>query len=423
MTAPAPRPHDLTLFGVTGYTGRLVAEELLRRARPGLRVALAGRDVAKLERIRASLADVIPTASACPLVVADVADRTSLARMAADTRAIVTTVGPYARYGTPLVEACIEAGTDACDLTGETTWIRTLVDHHHTRAVERGVRIVNCSGFDSVPSDLGVAMVQEFALRTFGAPCRRITNYFGETSGGASGGTIASMLGIIEALKRDPSVRKILGHPYALDPEPRPRGPDGGDALGVGRAEVLGQYTAPFFMAPVNTRVVRRSHALLGRPWGEAFSYRELQSTGAGIAGFSRAAQLAAAIPALFVGLSLPALGPWIAGKLPAPGEGPTPEQRARGYFVARLHGELDDGRAVYGRVSDTLDPGYGSTARMMAQVGLALVEDPPNGRVGVLTPSTALGMPLVERLRAVGMRWEVATTPDAVWQRQTRAA
>ena len=263
------RPHDLVLWGATGFTGEIVAEYLVRwaAAHPdvGLRWALAGRNQAKLEQVRSRLVSIDPTAAELPLITGDSHDRASLDAIARDASVVCTTVGPYAQYGAELVAACVEHGTDYCDLTGENHFIRRMIDAHQTAAEASGARIVNCCGFDSIPSDLGTLVLQDAAEKRHGRPCDRVTLYVDRVKGGMSGGTIASMKNLMEEAEKDPEVRRIFGHPYALNPEGEREGPDGSDARGVGRSPD-GRWTAPFVMAAINTRIVRRSNALLGYP-------------------------------------------------------------------------------------------------------------------------------------------------------------
>ena len=399
------RAHDLVLFGATGYTGRLVAERLAH-AGGALRWALAGRDRARLEQVRAELAKEVPACAALPILVGDATSAGDMAAIATATKVVCTTVGPYAKYGSELVGACARAGTDYCDLTGETPWIRQMIDAHHATAVKTGARIVHCCGFDSIPSDLGVLLLQEEMKRRTGHPAANVTAFFGESRGKFSGGTFASMLGMIDAAATDPEIRKSLGRPYALDPDPRHQGPDGGDAKGVGYDRDLRAFTAPFVMAAINTRIVRRSHALAGYPWPD-FSYREVMSFPRSARGLAIATGITGALAGFLVATRIPALRAQLLKRMPSPGEGPTAEERARGYYVVRIVGERDGDRMVV-RVSDKADPGYGSTSKMLSQAALCPAQDhlPTGG--GVLTPASAMGYRLIERLRAVGLTFEV---------------
>jgi short subunit dehydrogenase-like uncharacterized protein len=314
-------------------------------------------------------------------------------------------VGPYVRYGSPLVAACAEHGVDYCDLTGEPPWIRDMIAAHHERAAASGARIVHCCGFDSIPFDVGVLMLHEH-LRGQGKQLASASSRV-RAKGGLSGGTAASMLAILE-LNGDPAVRRSLGDPYALNPAGAPRGPDGGDQQGPRRDPASGRWTAPFVMAAINTRIVRRSNALLDFPYGRDFRYQEAMDMGTGPAGFGRALGMTAALAGMVTLGSLAPSRRFFARFLPSPGEGPSREVRERGSFRVEIQGVGADGSTATAVIADTLDPGYGSTVKMLAASALCLAKDDLPARGGVLTPASALGMKLVERLRAAGMTFRV---------------
>jgi short subunit dehydrogenase-like uncharacterized protein len=398
------REFDLVVVGATGFTGRLVAEYLVGR-RTGLRIALAGRNRAKLESIRDGLASIDGSARDIPLVIVDTLDPASVDSLAQRTRVVCTTVGPYARYGRPLVDACATHGTHYCDLTGETLFVRESIDANHERAVASGARIVHCAGFDSIPSDLGVWMVHEH-FRAHGKRLAEARMRVVRMKGTASGGTIASAAEIASRAS-DPAVRRILGDPYALDPRGSPRGHDR-DQHGPERDPETGRWTAPFVMAAINTRVVRRTNALLGHPYGTDFRYSESTDMGRGPRGLLGATALSAAIGA---GLALLAVGPTrrLAMRLlPQPGEGPSKEARDAGGFTIVVNGVSEDGARAKGTVVGYADPGYGETAKMLGESALGLAMDELDSSGGVLTPASAMGAKLLERLRAAGMTWQV---------------
>ncbi|MFP2927866.1 saccharopine dehydrogenase family protein [Pyxidicoccus sp. 3LG] len=406
---------DVIVWGATGFTGRLVAEYLARtQDAHRARWALAGRDKAKLEEVRRGLAALSPSCAELPLVVADARDAASLDALVSRTRVVCTTVGPYARHGSELVAACARSGTDYVDLTGEVQWMRRMIDAHHEQARATGARIVHTCGFDSIPSDLGVLMMQEHMREKHGGHLGSVRLYMGPVRGGASGGTVASMLQAVDEIAADRSVRRILANPHALDPDPKQRGPGERDLMGVRYSQELGQWTGPFVMAAVNTRVVRRSHALLGYPWGRDFRYSEVASYGTGPKGLARAASMTAGLGGLLGAVSVKPLRKLLESKvLPAPGEGPTAEQREKGYFVARLLGEGKSPRSgrevkLKGKVAAQGDPGYAATARMLSEAALCLARDGVPALGGVLTPASSMGMRLVERLRQAGMTFEV---------------
>lgn len=401
------RAHDLILFGATGFTGRLVAEYLTRRAAgTDLRWALAGRSRARLEAVRTGLAAIDAAAATLPIVVADAQDPAAMLALARTATAVCTTVGPYLQHGGPLVAACAEAGTGYCDLTGEVPFVRASIDRHHATAVATGARLVHCCGFDSMPSDLGVWLLQGELEAQCGRGAPAVTALF-EVKGAASGGTIASMFGLVDAAARDRATRRLLLDPYALDPAGTPRGDDQ-DVRGPGFDRTLGAFTAPFVMAAVNARVVRRSHALRGQPWGRGWRYDERM----GLPGSPRGAALALAITGGLAGFvaatQVPRLRRALEARLPKPGEGPSASQRARGRYRARLHGTVE-GTTLVATFADQLDPGYDGTAKLLGEAALTLALDPPATGGGVLTPAVALAPTLVPRLRAAGVTLDVA--------------
>ena len=409
MTTPrASRTYDIVLFGATGFTGRLVAEYLLTSygVRGDLKWALGGRNREKLANVRAELCAIDPRAAELAILVADASDRASLDPVVRDTRVLCTTVGPYAIYGRETVAACVDAGTDYSDITGETPFIRDMIDAHHERAKQTGARIVHCCGFDSIPSDLGTLMLQERA-RELGTRCSEVKYFAGESKGGMSGGTIASMLNLAEAASRDRSVARTLADPYALGGS----GPDGADQRGVRYDADVGRWTAPFLMAAINTRIVRRSNALLEHAYGQDFRYSEAMSFSSGARGWAMAAGLTAGL-AGFLGLAMlaPTRKLVLSKVLPSPGEGPSKEKRESGFFVTRLVGTLADGRGkLHGLVKGEQDPGYGETAKMLGESAVCLAKDEIGKSGGILTTASCMGMRLVERLRRAGMTFEVS--------------
>jgi short subunit dehydrogenase-like uncharacterized protein len=402
----AAREFDLVLWGATGFTGRLVAEHLAAHyGHAGtLRWAIGGRSREKLEALADKLADDSGTPA---LVTGDSSDGAAMANLAARTKVVCSTVGPYARYGTPLVAACADAGTHYCDLTGEVPWMATTIEQFGDRAAATGARIVHSCGFDSVPSDLGTWFVQREMLARHGAASRRVRGRVGRSRGGASGGTVASLLGVLEDAAHDRQLRRLLADPYSLNPAGAPRGPDHNEQLRPVYDKVFGQWTGPFVMAAINTRVVRRSNALLDYPWGEDFSYDERQLC-------RSRAQAIALSSALGGGMAAMALGPTrrlAARFLPAPGEGPDAAERESGFFELFLHAEHpeDRDRDLRARVSGDRDPGYGATSRMLGEAAVCLALDDLPVAGGVWTPAAALGEALLTRLRdRAGLRFEL---------------
>ncbi|HEX3765504.1 MAG TPA: saccharopine dehydrogenase NADP-binding domain-containing protein [Kofleriaceae bacterium] len=394
------RELDIVLFGATGFTGRLVADYLARAAqREPVRWAIAGRSHDKLAALGLGV----------PIIVGDALDAAAMRALAQRTTVVCTTVGPFARYGSELVAACAAAGTHYCDLTGEVPWMRRMIDAHHAQAQATGARIVQPCGFDSIPSDLGCWAAQQAFAARFGSPARKVTAVFGEQRGGLSGGTFASAFGIAREAEREPAVRALLANPYALDPDPAAARPPAPDETSIGWQPVLGMFTVPFVMAQVNTRVVRRGHALAGFPWGKDFTYREVMSTPGSLRGAALAAGITGGLAALALAMSQPWLRERLAHRAPPPGEGPSAETRARGHWIVRLVAEGAGGeRAVY-VASDRADPGYGSTSKMLGEAALCLARDPLTSPGGVLTPSVAMAQPLLDRLRRAGLHFAPA--------------
>lgn len=406
MTARDDRRLDLVVYGATSFVGQILCRYLVDRhgTDGSLRWAIAGRDASKLDRVAAD------TGADVERIVADAADRAALDEMVGETRVVASTVGPYARFGSELVAAVVAAGGDYCDLTGETQWMRRMIDLHQADAERSGARVVHTCGFDSIPSDMGVWFTQQQAQERFDAACDRISMRVRALRGGASGGTIASMLNLMEEAAADPSLRLLLADPYALAPVDQRHGPAQPDLMRPTHDPVSGRWIAPFVMAAVNTRVVHRSHALLGRPWGPQFRYDEATDTGVGPLGASKAVGLSVGMGA---GMGLAALGPTrrlVERVVPKPGEGPSPEAQRKGHYDLRFHGSTPDGSTIVTRVTGDRDPGYGSTAKMLGEAAAALVElDPAEVGGGFWTPSTAFGDRLVERLEAhAGLRFSV---------------
>lgn len=411
------RDLDLTLFGATGFVGRLVAEHLAGAAPAGLRVGLAGRSRERLEAVRNGLG---PAAATWPLVVADSSDDDGLRALAQRSRVIVSTVGPYQRHGLPLATACAEAGTDYADLTGEVLFVRELVEHCHETARSTGARIVVSCGFDSVPSDLAVHLLHRRAVADGAGGLTDTTLRVRRLVGGLSGGTIDSMRLQLRRAAEDPSLRRVLADPGALSGA-APVAPGQPDVSRQFLDAETGEWDAPFVMAGYNTRLVRRSDALLrassgegsgsGTGYGDGFRYREVLPTGRGLGGRMRAAAIASAMGAAVVAMATPGVRALVERALPAPGEGPSEERRRAGSFAMETTTRTADGRRYRATVAAQGDPGYAATSVMLGQAGLALAVDGDRCSTegGVLTPAVAMGDVLVERLRAQGFTLEVA--------------
>ena len=378
------REFDIVIYGATGYTGRLVAEHFLREYgdRPDAPTwAMAGRDPDKLAEVKRA----IGAPDSTPTIVADAADATSLAQMCEQTKVIITTVGPYQLYGEQLLAACAKSGTHYADLCGEPAWMRQMIDKYDADAKASGARISFSSGFDSIPFDLGVLMLQKEARESFGAPCTTVRGRVRAMKGTFSGGTAASLAESMKAMARDPSLIKVMRSPFGLTP-----GFEGADQPGGMMPKYesdLGKWAAPFVMAPINTKNVHRTNFLLGHPWGADFRYDEMVLTSPGEAGKAAANAAAEMMKNPF------------GSKPPKPGEGPTPEERENGHYDVLFVGETEGGETLRYAVKGRYDPGYGSTSRMISETGIALLESDAPGGIG--TPGSILGEALVERLRA----------------------
>jgi short subunit dehydrogenase-like uncharacterized protein len=382
MTTPRPaKEFDVVVYGATGYTGRLVAEYLARRVAEGaaIRWAMAARSLEKLEAVRAE----IDVPADTPLVVADSEDTGSLYALCGRASVVLTTVGPYQLYGSPLVAACADTGTDYVDLCGEVGWMRTMIDAHEARAKETGARIVLSCGFDSVPFDMGVYYLQQQAIARFGSPLTNVKGRVRVMKGGFSGGTAASFKATLAAAAKDPSLIAVLQSHFALTPgfegaEQPPGTKPYGDT-------VLGHWVAPFIMAPINTRNVHRSNFLLGHPYGRDFTYEEMLVAGTGEQGAQMAKMIASVNP--------------LAVKELKPGEGPSKEERETGRYDVLFVGTDVAGRELRVGVTGDKDPGYGSTSKMIAECALCLTAEAAGRAGGVMTTAPAFGQALIHRL------------------------
>jgi short subunit dehydrogenase-like uncharacterized protein len=365
---------DVIVYGATGYTGRLVAEYLGQRYGVGGEVswAMAGRSQAKLEEVRDALA--LPAET--PLIVADADDPASLDAMVRRGKAIITTVGPYQLYGDKLVAACVAAGADCLDLSGEPNWMAKVIGEHDAAAKASGARIVHSCGFDSIPFELGVFFAEETAKAQLGAYVPRVKGRIRGMQGGLSGGTAASGAATMAAIQKDPSLGMLMMNPFALTPGFQ--GPEQPAGMAVEHDDDLGADVGPFMMAVINTKNVHRSNALQGHPWGEDFKYDEMSIIVPGA-------------PTEFTGME----------NAPKPGDGPSKAEREAGFYDIVFIGIAGDGRKVKVSVKGDRDPGYGSTSKMIAEAAICLVRDAKTAPGGVWTPGAVMGSKLIERLEA----------------------
>lgn len=386
------REFDVIVYGSTGYTGRLVAEYIASQYdQTDLKWAMAGRSESKLEAVRQEIGAPDDT----PFVVADSNDVDSLKEMTTRTKVLLTTVGPYQLYGTDVVAACVETGTDYVDLSGEPAWMHDTIDLFSAKAEETGARIVHSCGFDSIPFDLGVYFTQKAAMDAYGAPCTKIRGRVRKMKGTFSGGTAASFTETMKRAGKQPEILGWLKDPFSLVPEftgpPQPPG-----HKPVEEAD-LGSWSAPFIMASINTKNVHRSNALLGHLYGEDFVYDEMMLTGPGEQGEKIAKAVAS--------------GNAFGDNPPKPGEGPSKEERESGLYDVMFVGEGPNGQRMIVGVTGDKDPGYGSTSKMIAESAICLAKDISRDQTpgGVYTTAPAMGDALIKRLVAnAGLTFEI---------------
>jgi len=407
----AQRELDIVLYGATGFVGKLTAE-YLAKAGGTARIGLAGRSTERLLKVRESLGEA---ARNWPLITADAASPSSLNDMAASARVVVTTVGPYTKYGLPLVAACAAAGTDYADLTGETMFIRESIDTYHEQAVDTGARIVHACGFDSIPSDLTVYALFEQA-REDGAGELGETNFVVRGfAAGVSGGTVASMMEVMATASADPEARRLMNDPYTLTTD-RAGEPDFGHQSDTpwrrGRdiaPELGGVWTGAFAMGAPNARIVRRSNALLGWAYGPRFRYAENMSVGSSVVA-PVAAALGTAANAAILGLGSRYFNKLPRGVLeriaPKPGTGPSERARENGHYRVETYTTTTSGARYRATMAQRGDPGYKATSVLLGECGLALAldRDRLSDLRGVLTPAASMGDVLLARLPAAGV-------------------
>ena len=403
--------YDLVVLGATGFVGRILCQYLLQQVGTqwDLTWAIAGRSSPKLDTLLAALG---PSATRPPKIIADITDASSLRDLCAQTRVVISTVGPYALYGEPLVKTCAETGTDYCDLTGESQWIRQMIQRYDSTARQSGARIVHCCGFDSIPSDLGVYYLQQQAQRRFGQPCDRVTMRLKDARGGVSGGTAASGINLIKEASADPILREELTNPYLLCPDGHPSPTPWPILTPVQYDEAFRAWVSPFVMAAVNVPVVLRSNALLDDAYGTNFQYDEGILTGSGAIGWLVAQGLKLGLDGIALATALPPTR-WLLENtlIPKSGAGPSEAAQEQGFYDLRFWGVTADGQTMQVKVTGDRDPGYGSTAKLLGQAGLCLAQDFPKSAQagGFWTPASIFGEVLIERLvQDAGLTFEV---------------
>ena len=390
------REFDIIVWGASGFTGRLVALYLFDKygANGDLKWAMGGRNLKKLEKVRDEIAN-----KNVPLVIADSNDKVSLFNMVNRTKVICTTVGPYAKYGSNLVEACVKSHIHYCDLAGEVQWMYKMINSYHDEAKINGSKIVHACGFDSIPSDMGVYFIQKEVKSRTGVVAQKIKMRVAAISGGISGGTYASLSRVIEDAQKDKMVYKVLTNPYALNPIDEQFGEDSSDLKNVIFDKASQSWIGPFIMASINTKIVRRSNFLSNYAYGKSFRYDESTIFGKGF--FGRVKGILSTIP---IGLIMSAKHGSLLKKgldviFPIPGEGPTKKKMEKGFYNLRFYITLEDGSNAFAKVTGDMDPGYGSSSKMLAESAVCLAKDKLSDTSGVLTPSLAMGDSLLKRL------------------------
>jgi short subunit dehydrogenase-like uncharacterized protein len=404
---------DIIIFGATSFVGQIMTRYMIAQfaVDGSLKWAIAGRSQNKLNELKLSLGTA---GEALDVLVADAADEDSLRLLCESTKVVVSTVGPYALYGEPLVKMCVALGTDYCDLTGEVQWIAKMLERYEDVAKVTGARIVHSCGFDSVPSDLGVYFLQQHAKQQFSETCSSIKMRVKKMKGAASGGTVASMTNIFKEVASNPTLRKTLANPYAICPA------DHGNNMrqnNMNRPQYdndFNSWVAPFVMAVINTRIVHRSNVLVEGGYSQHFEYNEAMLTGKGIIGSGIAAGVGVGLGGFAMAAVIPPTR-WAMEKfiLPKPGEGPSLDAQEKGYYDLRFYGKTDSGQEIRCKVTGDQDPGYGSTAKMLAQAAVCLVQDIDKDKDkvpgGFWTPASIFGAQLISRLEShAGLTFEI---------------
>ena len=385
------REFDVVIFGASGYTGKLVAEYMQDQYGDDLSIkyAIAGRNTEKLLEVKKDLnlnEDIT-------ILEVDSNDLDSLDKMTSSAKCILTTVGPYQLYGSKLVESCAKNGTDYVDLTGEPGWMYEMINAHKETAQKSGARLVFSCGFDSIPFDLGVYFVQNAAKEKFGKPAPHVRGRVKAMNGEFSGGTIASLGATMSTLKEKPELIKVLANPFSLT-----EGFEGPSQLDDSKPlldEKMNMWLAPFVMAPINTKNIHRSNALLDHAYGKDFCYDEMMIAGEGDEGEQIAKAMSSGNP----------MG---GDNVPQPGEGPSKESREQGNYDVLFFADLEEG-SIGARVTGDMDPGYGSTSKMIAESALCLVQDCSNLAGGIYTPAPSMGEKLIDRLiKKAGLTFDI---------------
>ena len=374
------KEYDFVVYGATGFTGKLVVEYLVHKYSNNSQIkwALAGRNLEKLESVAAS--KNVPEGTG--LLEVDSNHIASIEEMISKTKCVLTTVGPYQLYGNDIVSACAKSGIDYVDLCGEPGWMYEKINELTETARETGSRIVFSCGFDSIPFDLGVLFLQNEVTRRYGKPSVNVRGRVKEMNGEFSGGTAASLGATMAALKEKPELFTVLANPFSLS-----NGFVGPDQPADNKPifdDKLDTWVAPFFMAPINTKNVHRSNALMNHMYGKDFCYNEMWVMGPGDDGKAAADFISSSNPL---------------SNAPKPGEGPSRESRENGNYDILFCGDIND-ESVHVSVVGDMDPGYGSTSRMIAESAICLVKECEDLNGGIYTPAPSMGTKLIKRLQ-----------------------
>ena len=373
--------YDFVIYGATGFTGKLVVEYAIKQYNNNNEVswAIAGRSNEKLEHVQEKLN--LP--SNIGKIVVDSNDQDSIDEMVSQTKCVLTTVGPYQLYGEKIIKTCISTGTDYVDLCGEPGFMHKIISECSEEAKETGARVVFSCGFDSIPFDLGVLFVQEEVMSKLNKYAPSVRGRVRAMNGEFSGGTAASMKATMAALQSDPELINILVNPHALCDGIQ--GVQQDDDSKPTYDEELNTWVAPFFMAPINTKNIHRSNKLMNHIYGENFKYNEMWIQGSGEEGKAAAEFISTMNPL---------------GDAPEPGDGPSRESRENGNYDVLFCADVD-GETIKASVSGDMDPGYGSTSKMIAESAVCLVKDCEDLAGGIYTPAASMGKKLIKRLES----------------------
>tara|TARA_B100001248_G_scaffold261824_1_gene254476 strand:- start:1823 stop:3079 length:1257 start_codon:yes stop_codon:yes gene_type:complete len=406
---------DIIIFGATGFTGKLVVEYFLKNYgfnNPKLNWAIAGRSEAKLEKLKKSFIHIDQGFAKINIFVADSFDSKSLDVLTSSCRVIISTVGPYLKYGLPLIKSCVKNNTSYCDITGEVPFIRESIDLFHEEAKKNKCRIVHSCGFDSIPSDLGVLLLQRTSLKKYDKLCNKVNLYVQEIKGSLSGGTIASVVNLMKYKELYPDKRHMFKSPFSLNPTEEINNhvdqPIPNSIRWDGRIK---KWTAPFLMSGINTRIVRRTNAIANFSYGKNFKYNEMSSYDQGLSGFLKASMILCILGLLQLSIKSKTLL-WILKNvaLPKPGEGPSKNKMNNGFFKMRLIGYTKNNAGISVTVAGYSDPGYSATAKMLAEAAISILlnEDKIPKSYGVLTPASGIGLTLIDRLKEKNISFKV---------------